>query len=166
MMDIEKTIKERRSIREYINKMPKDSDIAKILEAGIWAPSGLNNQPWKFKVIKDKEIKDKLATFTKYGEAIKNAPIIICVFLDNGATYNREKDIMAIGACIQNMLLRACEFGLGTCWLGEILNKRKEVEKYLKIDSDYELMAVITVGYANEGITKGSRKKLRSFLLK
>lgn len=164
-MKITSTIKERRSIRQYTRDIPKKKDIKKILEAAIWAPSGLNNQPWKFKVLKESR-KDGLSKFTKYAHVIKNAPLAICVFLDNSATYNRQKDIMAIGACIQNMLLLAHELGLGTCWLGEILNKKEEVQKYLEIDSDLELMAVVTLGYSDEEITKGCRKGLKSFMLK
>jgi len=164
-MKIEEAIKQRRSIRQYTTRVPKEEDIQAIIEAGIWAPSGLNNQPWKFKVISDKQQKKGLAKFTKYGRIIEEAPLAICVFLDNGVTYNRQKDIMAIGACIQNMLLRAYELGLGSCWLGEILNRRKDVEEYLKVGSDYELMAVVTVGYSDEEITKGCRKKLENFLL-
>jgi len=163
-LKFEDAIKGRRSIRRYTEKMPKEKDIVKILEAATWAPSGLNNQPWKFKVIKDKEQKDGLADFTSYGKVVKNAPLAVCVVLDKTAMYSREKDTMAIGACIQNMLLRAHLLGIGSCWLGEILNKKKEVEKFLKIHSDYELMAVVTLGYSDEK-PRGSRKKLKSFLL-
>lgn len=164
-MKVEEAIEQRRSIRRYSRKMPGDEDIRKILEAGIWAPSGLNNQPWKFKAIKDKDEKNGLAEFTKYSKIIRDAPVVICVFLDNGATYNREKDIMAAGACIQNMLLQAYELGLGSCWLGEILNRREEVEKFLKTDSDYELMAVVSFGYSEEEVTKGCRKPFKNFLI-
>lgn len=163
-MKVEDAIKQRRSIRQYAEKVPEEKDIQKILEAAIWAPSGLNNQPWKFKVIKDKNEKDGLVKFTSYGRIIKNAPVAICVFLDKGAMYSREKDTMAIGACIQNMLLQAHALGLRTCWLGEILNKKQGVEKYLKTHSDYELMAVVTLGYSGKKPT-GSRKKLKGFLL-
>ena len=164
-MKIEEVVKQRRSIRQYTKQLPKDEDIHKILDAARWAPSGLNNQPWKFKVVKDKKIKDGLVKFTKYGEVIKDAPVLVCVFLDNSATYNREKDIMAIGACIQNMLLQAYELGLGTCWLGEIINKKEEVQRYLGTGPDYELMAVITLGYSDEEVTKSCRKSLKSFML-
>ena len=135
------------------------------MEAGIWAPSGLNNQPWKFIVIREKDAKDAVARFTKYGDTVRSAPVLICVFLDNGATYNREKDIMAVGACIQNMLIRAHELGLGTCWLGEILNKRKDVENLLAVESDYELMACVTLGFSDEEITEGCRKGFDSFII-
>lgn len=163
-MKLENAIKQRRSIRQYTDKVPEDEDIKRVLEAAIWAPSGLNNQPWKFKVVKNKIQREGLAKFTKYGDIIIDAPVSICVFLDTGASYNRDKDIMAVGACIENMLLFAQDMGLGTCWLGEILNRREEVQKYLKTDSDYELMAVITLGYSDEQVTKGCRKNLNSFL--
>ena len=80
--------------------------------------------------------------------------------------YDRDKDIMAIGACIQNMLLQAYCLGIGSCWLGEILNKKNEVREALRVKSDYELMAVISFGYAKKQSGKGSRKKIQGFILK
>ena len=164
-MQVERAIRERRSIRRYSAKIPKDTDIKEILEAGLWAPSGLNNQPWRFKVIKQQQLKEGLASLTKYGKIIKNAPIVICVFLDYGSTYNRDKDLMAIGSCIQNILIRSFSLGLGSCWLGEILNKQKEAQALLGIEQDYELMAVITVGYPDEAVRDSCRKELKSILI-
>ena len=163
-MKIENVIRERRSIRKYKDKVLKEKEIEKILTSATWAPSGLNNQPWKFKVLEGDK-KDTLAKFTKYGKIIKSAPLAVCVFLDNSVSYNREKDILAVGACIQNMLLQAYEKGIASCWLGEILNRRTEVQEYLGTDEDHELMAVVTLGYPEEGITKGCRKNLKSFLM-
>jgi len=160
MKDILDIIKLRRSIREYKKKIPSEEDIEKILQAGSWAPSGLNNQPWRFLVIKDKDQKDKLAEFTKYGDIIKDAPAVIVVCMDIADSYNRDKDLMAIGACIQNMCLEAHSLGLGTCWMGEILNRKKEVCEFLNLYEELELMAVVTLGYSSEHITKGCRKSL------
>lgn len=69
---------------------------------------------------------------------------------------NRDKDLMAIGACIQNMCLEAHSLGIGTCWLGEILNKKDEVLNYLGLGKDLELSAVITLGYPDR------KKELKS----
>ncbi|MBN1353542.1 MAG: nitroreductase family protein [Candidatus Omnitrophica bacterium] len=165
-LNILEAIRQRRSVRQYTEKIPADEKLNRIIEAATWAPSGLNNQPWKFKVIREKGVKDGLRKFTKYRDIIDSAPLVICVFMDTGATYNREKDIMSVGASIQNMLLEAYELGLGTCWLGEILNRREEVEKYLGVEDDYELMACVTVGYSDEEVTKGCRRMPDSFLLK
>jgi len=111
-------------------------------------------------VIKEKAQKDKLAEFTKYGDIIKDAPVVIVVCMDITDSYNRDKDLMAIGACIQNMCLEAHSLGLGTCWMGEILNRKKEVCKFLNLYENLELMAVVTLGYSSEHITKGCRKSL------
>jgi len=164
-MDILDIIRKRRSIREYKQESLKDSDIEKVLEAARWAPSGLNNQPWRFLVIKNKPKKDGLASFTKYGQIIKDAPALLAVCMDTSDSYNREKDLMAMGACIQNMLLEAHSLGLGTCWLGEILNKKREVAKYLNLDNDLELMAVITLGKPQEGLTESCRKTLKNLMI-
>ncbi len=72
---------------------------------------------------------------------------------------------MAVGACIENILLQATALGLGTCWLGEILNKKAEVAEYLNSGSDFELMAVITVGIPRGKPGTSSRKDLEKFLL-
>ena len=161
-----KVIKERRSIRKFEEKdIPLDS-IMTILEAGRWAPSGMNNQPWRFLVIsKDDVRKESLATCTKYGKIILRANKLVVVLIDKQVMYNETKDHQAIGACIQNMLLAAHAMGLGAVWLGEILNNEKRVLKILKLDEErYGLMAVIALGYpAQKG--KSSRKPLKELLL-
>jgi nitroreductase len=164
-IDMLEIIRSRRSIRQYTRELPKDEEIEKILEAGRWAPSGLNNQPWRFLRITDKAKKDGLADFTKYGEIIKDAPAVLVVCMDIADSYNREKDLMAIGACIQNMLLEAHALGLGACWLGEILNKKQEIKQYLKLDEDLEAMAVITLGKPDEPLTQSCRKNLKSLMI-
>lgn len=165
MMDIFNILKERRSIRKYSDKPVSHELITKVLAAGQWAPSGLNNQPWRFLVIHDQGQKEKLAGFTKYSCIIKKAPALILVFLDHQATYDRDKDLMAIGACIQNMLLEAYSLGIGTCWLGEILRRKKAVAGYLRIPANLELMAVISLGYSAEEIKKGKRHLLNTMVL-
>ncbi|MBP7087809.1 MAG: nitroreductase family protein [Candidatus Omnitrophica bacterium] len=159
-----KLIKNRRSIRKFTRKAISKNIIENILEAGRWAPSGLNNQPWRFMVL-EKEKKDALAKFTNYGHIIKSSNKAILVFIDKNSSYNYEKDLMAIGACIQNMLLYLHSQNLGACWLGEILNQRKAIKKLLKISKLLELEAVITIGYPLTTIKKSQRKQLKSLLI-
>lgn len=166
MKEIKQLIRTRRSIRQYGDKLPTESQIEEILESGRWAPSGLNNQPWRFLIVKEKAKKDGLAKFTKYGDIVRDAPVLILVFMDIADSYNRDKDLMAIGACIQNMLLVIESMGLAACWLGEILNQKAQVHKFLITDSDLELMAVISLGYSDEDLTQTSRKSLKSLKVK
>jgi nitroreductase len=165
-MDSLALIKARRSVRNFKPNLPSANFIRRVLDAGHWAPSGLNNQPWRFVVIKEKAQKNGLAAFTNCGDIILSAPMVIAVFMDTEASYNREKDLMAIGACIQNMLLEAHGQGLGTCWLGEILNLKNKVALYLNVKKTWELMALIAIGYSREKKLSSSRKHLKSLLIK
>lgn len=149
-MNLLELIKSRRSIRKFSEKEVAEEHIQMILEAGRWAPSGLNNQPWRFMVARDKKIRMKLSELTSYGEIIKNAPVCILVFLDSDASYDRIKDTLAVGACIQNMLLEAHSLGLGAVWLGEILKNKDKVALLLKAPSSCELMAVVALGHPLE----------------
>ena len=165
-MKVSSAIKRRRSIRRYKAAVPGHKVTNKVLEAARWAPSGLNNQPWKLQVITDKEKKSGLARFTEYSSMVRSAPAVICVFLDKNSSYDREKDIMAIGACIQNMLLEAHELGLGTCWLGEILRMKKAAQAYLGVPRSLELMAVIALGYSAKTPYPTRRKALKTLILR
>lgn len=157
----------RRSVRRYKKKNPPREDIIKILEAGIWAPSGHNNQPWRFVIITSKEIKEKLSELTKYKEIIKNSPVLIGVFLKKSEMYHQIKDHQSAGACIQNMLLAAYALGLGTCWLGEILKNEDKVKEVLELPKDeYEMCALVAVGYPDDKSKRTDRFPLEHFILK
>ena len=153
-------IRTRRSIRKFTTDIVDDQILDQIIEMGTWAPSGLNNQPWKFVIVRDRELRIELSRQTKYAHIIKGAPVCIAVFLDNAESYNRVKDIQAMGACIQNMLLSIHHLGLGAVWLGEILNNRETVEKILDVPESCELMAVVALGHPAERSGKGSRRAI------
>ena len=152
-------IKSRRSIREFLVDPVEDSMIEDILVAGRWAPSGLNNQPWRFVVVRDREIAGSLAGCTRYGSIVHSAPLLIAVFLDRNMMYDHTKDVQACGAVIQNMLLAVHGMGLGAVWLGEILNQKDEVRDILNAPGSLELMALVAIGYPAEGSTRSSGRR-------
>ncbi|MBU1001783.1 MAG: nitroreductase [Proteobacteria bacterium] len=159
-------ILERRSVRKYTDEPVSREALLAILEAGRWAPSGLNNQPWRFLVVsRGDERTLALAGCTKYGTIVRAAGALIAVFLDREAMYSEVKDHQTAGACIQNMLLAAHALGLGTVWLGEIVNQAPQVLDCLDLDpAAYEFMALIAVGHpAHPGAS--SRKPLPELML-
>ena len=160
-----KEIKTRRSVRRFTDAAVDDETIDRIIEMGTWAPSGLNNQPWRFVVIRDSKLRDEIAAQTKYSRIIQGAPVCIAAFLDNSQSYDRVKDIQACGACIQNMLLTIHHLGLGGVWLGEILKNRESVEKILKVPESCELMAVVALGHTEEKEKQGNRKPVKEVIL-
>ena len=156
----------RRSVRQYTDNPVSNQDVQTILEAGRWAPSGLNNQPWRFAVVQDSKVKDEVAKQTRYREIIRNAPLIIAVFIDNDASYDRTKDCQGIGACLQNMWLATHALDLGGVWLGEILKNKERVGEILKAPETYELMAVLAIGHPKHRRQKSDRKSLSDLVFK
>jgi nitroreductase len=154
-------IRSRRSVREFKDRDVPDELIEKLLTAGIWAPSGLNNQPWRFTVVKDANKREALSKLTSYGHIILSAPVSIAVFMDTGASYDLTKDTMAIGACNQNILLAAHSLGLGAVWLGEILKNKGEARELLRAPESFELMAVLVIGYPTPKKRTSSRKDVK-----
>jgi len=157
-MDTFELITTRRSIRKFTEQPVVDEVIDTIIQAGIWAPSGKNNQPWKFAVIKDSELKTQISALTHYSRIILNANALVAVFLDHSESYDRTKDAQAIGACIQNMLLYIHSIGLGAVWLGEILKNKDKVLELIGNAENLELMAVIALGHPAAKGGKVTRK--------
>lgn len=165
-MDTIEAIKTRRSIREFSGEDINDKAIEGILEAGRWAPSGLNNQAWRFIVVRNEDTKEAISKFTHYGAIIKNSRILIVVFLDNDQMYDRTKDVQSIGACIQNILLAVHSMGLGAVWLGEILKNKEMVNKVLETPDSYELMAVVALGHPLKKARSSDRKELHELVFR
>lgn len=159
-------IKNRRSIREFTEEPVPTELLREIITAGIWAPSGLNNQPWRFVIVQDRQCREQLAGFTHYEHIVLAAPALIVVYLDRQAVYDHVKDCQAAGACIQNMLLTVEELGLGAVWLGQILKNEDKVNAVLGLADNYELMAVLAIGHPLHRKQQSHRQSLDDFIVK
>lgn len=161
-----RAIRERRSVRHYTGEPVSRELVRSILDAGRWAPSGLNNQPWRFLVILPGDPRQEaLAGLTKYARIVREAGALILVCLERDRMYNPMKDHQGAGACIQNMLLAAHALGLGTVWLGEIVNRSEEVLTATGLSPErLELMAVVALGHPSRA-GGGDRIPLDDMLL-
>ncbi|MFX1311401.1 MAG: nitroreductase family protein [Promethearchaeota archaeon] len=154
-------IKERKSIRSFIYKKIDKNIILDILDCGRWAPSGNNSQPWHVCIVTHPTVKRMLSELTKYGGIIEDAYVNLVIFLDLERCYDRVKDIQAIGAFMENVLLgvHAIE-ELGAVWIGEILNKKDEVDEIFKFSTKkFELMGIIAIGLADQAREKVREKE-------
>ena len=156
-------IKSRKSVRNFVYKKIDNDTIGTILECGRWAPSGRNSQPWKVCIVSHPTVKRLIAEQSKYGGIIESAYLNFVVFLDLERGYDRTKDVLAMGAFIQNMLLATHAKGLGAVWIGEILkNKEKVVEIFKLSPEKFELMGVLTVGLIDEALEKKDERERRA----
>ena len=163
--DIIDIIKSRRSVRKFTKDPVPEDLIEKILEAGRWAPSGLNNQPWRFAVITAADLKQEISKLTNYAKVVLAAQVLIAVFLDTETSYHREKDIQGIGACLENMLLEAHSLGLGAVWLGEIIKSSEQIKSLLGVGKKLDLMAVVAMGHPDEKPRQIQRKDLKDLII-
>jgi len=165
-MELFEGIYTRRSVRQFTAQPVEREQLLEIIKAGTWAPSGLNNQPWRFAIVQGAEARLNLAKLTKYRFVIEGAPACVAVFVDKSVMYHGVKDHQAMGACIQNMLLAAHALGLGAVWLGEILKNAEGVRTLLGLPEDLELMAVVALGHPAAKSHASTRKAVAEVLIR
>ena len=177
-MDLLTALRSRRSIRRYTDRPVLPAVIDQLLEAATRAPSSHNSQPWRFVVITTASVKAELADrmgerlradrlraadrvetidrdVSRSRDRITSAPAIIVVCLSTIGLDDHHERLMAIqsvAASIQSLLLAAHEAGLGTCWMAAPLYCPDAVREVLRLSSDWDAQALITIGYpADEG---------------
>jgi nitroreductase len=155
-VDILELIKTRRSIRKYTPDPISEEEINKILEAGRWAPSADNSQPWSFIVLRSQEVREKLAGTLTWGRFLSQAPLGIVVVVNPSASNHPVEDG---AAATQNMLLEAHSLGLGACWIG-VYGEAYEAsaKKVLAIPENERLISVIAIGHPAETSQKTRRE--------
>lgn len=160
--DLLNLIKSRRSVRNFVYKKIDNQTIKEIVDCGRWAPSGRNSQPWKVCIVSHPTVKRMISENSKYGGIIESAYLNYVIFLDLERGYDRVKDILAIGAFIQNMLLAVHAKGLGAVWIGEILKNKEKINEIFKLSPEnYELMGVLTIGLIDESLEKKEERERR-----
>lgn len=168
-MELLEAIKNRRSIRRFLDVPVARDVLESVFEAAMEAPSPKNAQPWNF-VVFEGEMRDTLIAKISamvYEElelglindgviatvkVLKQAPIVVFVYNRATSRYQKEADpitarvidVQSIGASIQNLLLAAHEKGLGTLWICDLLDINPVVEMLV---SDQELVAALAIGY-------------------
>lgn len=181
-MDLYSLFLKRYSCRRFSKEIPEREKIIKCIEAARLAPSACNSQPWRFIVIDNPELKDKIAekaTSGIYGvinKFLKDTPCIIIVLADKerfiaqvGAyIMNTDYYLIDIGIACEHLVLQAQELGLRTCYIGYF--NEKEIRRILNIPKKYKIVLLIAIGYPdkNEEEKKSkipkNRKKIEEIL--
>ncbi len=164
-------IKHRKSIRDFLDKPVEREKIMMCLEAARLAPSATNLQPWKFIVVDDKQLKDKLckAAFSgiySINSFCKTAPVIVVVISEKSKFLTRIGGIFRdtkyylidIGIAGEHLVLQAEDLGLGTCWIGWF--NERALKSVLNISQRKKIDVVIALGYYDrEKLGKGHSRR-------
>jgi len=169
-MDTFQAIYSRRSVRQYRDTPVPDDVLNRVLEAARWAPSWANTQCTRYVVVRDPEIKIRLADCLNKGnpstEAIKQAPVVIVAcaelgksgyYKGNVATDRGDWFMFDVGIAMQNLALAACTLGLGTVHVGYIPDSKK-VDTLLELPTGVVSVEMTPLGYPS-GESKGPPRR-------
>jgi len=166
-MELFQAIYGRCSVRHFLPDRDVPAELVeKLLQAACQAPSAGNIQPWRFWVVRDKQVKLRL-TEAAYGQSfIDEAPVVIVVSADLEASARRYgvrgRGLYALqdtAAAIQTLLLAAYAEGLGTCWVGAF--DEPSASRVLKLPDHLRPVAIVPLGYPAFPARKPSRRDYR-----
>lgn len=177
-MNFTDIVRERRSIRSYVDKDVPLELIYKLLDYGHSAPSAGNIRPWEFIIIKKKEKKRAVVETTFIGndekkgrpqEWLMSAPVLIIVCGNGGLVKQRYGNTslksllyLDISACIENILLGAVYLGLGSCFVSGF--RKEELTSLLDLPQALEPIAILPIGYSGEIVFQRPRTNLQKII--
>ena len=152
--DVLSAIAKRRSIRRYKDRQVDEETIARILRAGMAAPSANNRQPWEFVAITERKTLDLIAERHPYAKMLRHAPLCICVCGDLQRAGRRSTEfwIQDCSAATQNILLAAEALDLGAVWCGVHPNNDlvEMIRGVLSLPPHVTPLNVIAIGYPDD----------------
>lgn len=164
-MNVFEAIKQRRSIRSYQDKPIEEDKLLRVLEAGRAAPSAKNLQEWRYVIVKDKDLRKKVAVAANNQYFIAEAPVIIvgcATMADYVLTCGQPAHSIDLAISMDHMTLQAVEEGLGTCWIGAF--KEDEMKKLLNIPLEMRVVEIMPLGYPKFIPDPKPRKKLEEII--
>ena len=153
-MDFKDVIEKRRSIRKYKGTPVSDDQILRVLEAARLAPSAANRYPCHFIMVRDTEVRRKLAGNQAWAAG---APVIIVALGDAAASPNWWQN--DVGIAFEHIMLAAANEGLGTCWMGS-MQRDAEIKSLLGIPEHMRVVAITPLGSPDESPGPKQRKSL------
>jgi nitroreductase len=162
----------RESVRKYTSQLVEREKIERCIEASRIAPSACNSQPWRFVVVDDPVLKQKVASETynsliSFNKFVQNAPVVVVLVVEKpkiiaqigGRLKNKDYFLYDIGIVAEHFCLQAAEENLGTCMLGWF--NENSIKKLLNIPKNRSIGLLISLGYSENIET---RQKIRKNL--
>ena len=166
-IDLLPAIENYRTVREFSDKEIDEKDLTKILEAGRAAPSAKNRQPWRFVVVTDSAVKQKLEEAAYGQEHIGSAPVVVALGTTN-IDYKMPNGQLSypidLSFAASFMILQAASEGIGSCIVTTYIEP--EIREILTVPYSMRIVMLIAFGYpAHEADEKlRDRKGLSSII--
>ena len=178
-MELMEAIKGRRSIRRYTSRPVDDKTLNTVLEAARQAPSWANTQCWRFVVVRDEKLRNRVADTgfvvgenipNRATEAMRAAPMAIVLCAETrkaGYSYREPREPVTdkgdwymydVALAMQNLTLAAYALGLGTVHTGAFDSAK--VAEILEVPEGYAVVAMTPLGYPDESPKARPRKEM------
>ena len=172
MNEIIQAMKERRSCRKYQDTMIPKEDLEEIIEAGLYAASGMGKQSPIIVAVTNKEVRDELSKMNASVMGSENdpfygAPVVLIVLADKAARTCVYDGSLVMG----NLMLAAHSLCIGSCWIHRAKEEfesdwGKALLKSIGIEEEYEGIGHCALGYAMGVEPKAAKRKENVYYLK
>lgn len=148
-METLEAIYTRRSVRKFADRPVPAGELETLLKAAMYAPSALNEQPWRFIVLDDRALFPEIMRIYPYAGMLKTAPLAILVCGDLTLEKAAGNWVMDCAAATQNILLAAHATGLGAVWSGIYPEADRicALSRICRLPADVVPFALVGVGY-------------------
>ena len=147
-MNVMDAIKTRKSVRAYAHRPVGDDKLNSILEAARLAPSASNRQEWRFVIVREQDIRKKLARVAGDQEFVGDAPVVVIACADTDGHVMKCGHpcyLIDVAIALDHIALAATELGLGTCWIGNF--DEGKVKELLGIPEKIRVIELMPLGY-------------------
>ena len=165
-MNFLELVKARYSSRNYESRPVEAEKLDYIMECVRLAPSAVNLQPWRFRIVTDQEVIAQLQTCYKR-DWLSTAPCIIVACANHEESWHRRADNkdhadIDVAIAVEHICLAATEQGLATCWVCNF-NAEKCCE-VLQLPENMEPVVLVPIGYPLDECKEKNRKALEDIL--
>ena len=152
-MDVFEAVRTLLAVRQYQEKPVPDEVVRRIVEAGHLTASSMNQQPWHFVVVRDRDTLRQLGGLLSTGPYVAQAALAIAVAVEKASRFG----VSDVSRAIQSMMLTAWEAGVGSNWVG--FGGLAEVGAFLKVPPELDVLAVVPFGYPVEARRRGKKER-------
>jgi nitroreductase len=161
-METWEAIRTRRNTRAYTDRPIAAADLDRILEAGRRSPSSMNEQPWDFVVVTERDRLRRMADLWRYGAHLGGAAAAVALLAPTWDDADaRETFAFDLGQATMSMMLAAADLGIGSCHSG--VGSQAEARELLGFPDDRECVILLSLGYPVSPLAPIERPDRRPF---
>ncbi len=152
-MDVFEAVRTLLAVRHYQEQHVPDAVVRRIVEAGHLTASSMNQQPWHFIVVQDRDTLRRLGGLLRTGPYVAQAPLAIVVAVEQASRFG----VSDASRAIQSMMLTAWETGVGSNWVG--FGGLAAVGTLMNVPPELDVLAVVPFGYPVEARGRGRKER-------